>query len=84
MFPAKWPATAVIETHDGRRFDSCIEYPKGDPENPLTWGEIKEKFLALVKPVLSPKQASEIIQMVENLDSLADSRSIIKATIKTP
>jgi 2-methylcitrate dehydratase PrpD len=84
MFPARWPATAQIETHDGRRFDARMEYPKGDPENPLTWWEIKKKFLELVGPDLPSKQAHEIIQLVESLDSLADSRSIMKALIKTP
>lgn len=84
MFPEKWPATAQIETHDGRRFDARTEYPKGDPENPLTWGEIKDKFSTLVGPVLPPTQANEIIQMVENLDSLADTRSLMNVLIKTP
>jgi 2-methylcitrate dehydratase PrpD len=84
MFPERWPATAQIETHDGRRFDARVEYPKGDPENPLIWGEIKKKFLDLVGPILPPTQANEIIQMVENLDNLADTRSLMNVLIKTP
>jgi len=34
-FPGKWPATVEIRTKEGKTYKAYIEYPKGDPENPL-------------------------------------------------
>ena len=71
-YPSKWPATAEIETHDGRRYSCKIEYPKGDPENPLSYEEIKDKFFSMVQPVLPDRQANNIIQLVEDLENIRD------------
>ena len=46
-FPREWPARAVIELSDGRRFEKFVRHPKGDPENPLSWDEMNAKFRAL-------------------------------------
>ena len=32
---------------DGQRFEKFVRYPKGDPENPLSWDEMAAKFRAL-------------------------------------
>lgn len=72
MYPSKWPAEATLETKDGQTFTSRIEYPKGDPENPLSWQEIQEKFLNMVNALILPEQAKKIIERVENLETLED------------
>lgn len=46
-FPKEWPARVVIELDNGRRFEKFVRYPKGDPENPLSWEELAMKFRAL-------------------------------------
>jgi 2-methylcitrate dehydratase PrpD len=46
-FPQEWPARVAIQLTDGRSFDEYVRYPKGDPENPLTWEELAAKFQAL-------------------------------------
>ena len=50
-FPKKWPATVAITKTDGKTFSTSIEYPKGDPENPLSWDELIAKFQNLTVPV---------------------------------
>ena len=70
LYPSKWPATAKIVTHDGRTYSYHLEYPKGDPENPLSYEELKDKFLTMVQPVLPVKQAEQIIQLVEDFENL--------------
>src|SRR5438093_2694493 len=32
-FPGQWPAWAVIELQDGRKWSTTVRYPKGDPQN---------------------------------------------------
>jgi len=78
QYPSKWPATAEIETHDGRQYSCKIEYPKGDPENPLSSEEIKDKFLSMVQPVLPVQLAKKIIQLVEDLENLGDVRQVMR------
>ena len=60
-FPQEWPARVVIELEGGQRHEKFVRYPKGDPENPLTWDEMAAKFRSLAGPVLSPERCSEII-----------------------
>jgi 2-methylcitrate dehydratase PrpD len=46
-FPREWPARVAIELAGGQRYEKFVRYPKGDPENPLTWDEMAAKFQAL-------------------------------------
>jgi 2-methylcitrate dehydratase PrpD len=46
-FPQEWPAHVAIELDNGRRYEKFVRYPKGDPENPLTWDELAGKFRTL-------------------------------------
>jgi 2-methylcitrate dehydratase PrpD len=78
QYPSKWPATAKIETHDGRQYSYKIEYPKGDPENPLSYEEIKDKFLSMVNPVLPIQQAKKIILLVEDFENIEDVRQVMR------
>jgi 2-methylcitrate dehydratase PrpD len=39
-FHKKWCGTVEITTTDGRTFFKKVEYPKGKPENPLSWDEM--------------------------------------------
>ena len=67
-FPRKWPARVRIFTRDGRRFETFVEYPRGDPENPLSWDEIIEKFHALAAPVFSDARRDEIVRRVRGIE----------------
>ncbi|MGZ4816248.1 MAG: MmgE/PrpD family protein, partial [Terriglobales bacterium] len=53
VFPALQRVAVKITTTDGRSFEKQLDFPKGDPRNPLTDREIEEKFEALADPVLS-------------------------------
>ena len=75
-FPKEFRAWAEVETVDGRRLRSDIRYPKGDPENALSWDEMKEKFLALTSPVITNKRQQEIITAIESLDEMEDVRQL--------
>ena len=74
QFPQHFPAWAEVDTNDGRTLRSELIYPKGDPENPVTWNEMKEKFLLLSSPVIGPERQREIIAAVDSLDQMGDMR----------
>lgn len=46
-YPAKWPATVDVTLRSGARFEERVDYPKGDPENPLSRTELLHKLAAL-------------------------------------
>ncbi|MCP4754852.1 MAG: MmgE/PrpD family protein [Proteobacteria bacterium] len=71
-FPIKWPAWASISMKNGRTHTERIEYPKGDPENPLTWKELTDKFRYLVSPVFTASKTEDIIRAVRSLDRDTD------------
>ncbi|MBI3977196.1 MAG: MmgE/PrpD family protein [Chloroflexi bacterium] len=68
LFPKRWPATVEITLRDGRRLQTRVDYPKGDPENPLTWDELAEKFDSLVSDLLTAERRAEILAAARNLD----------------
>jgi len=45
----------------------------------LSYEELKNKFLNMVQPVLSAKQAEQIMQLAEDLENLVDVRPMLKA-----
>ena len=57
VFPALQRVIVHIDTRDGRSFNKQLDYPKGDPRNPLTDQEVEEKFAALAEGVLSDRRA---------------------------
>ncbi|MGD2016426.1 MAG: MmgE/PrpD family protein [Desulfobacterales bacterium] len=84
LYPSKWPAEAIVETTDGKAFTSRIEYPKGDPENPLSWEAIQDKFLNMVSTVCSVNQANNIIECVENLEKIENVSNVLKDLKREP
>ena len=52
MFPAKQPSKVVVKTKDGREFSEYLEYPKGDPREPMTMEDLEAKFNALSSKLL--------------------------------
>jgi 2-methylcitrate dehydratase len=50
-----------------------LDYPKGDPRNPLSDYEIEEKFTALAEPVMgeeSRRRLADAVWALEELDSV--------------
>jgi len=65
-FPREWPARVRIKLQDGQQHENFIRYPKGDPENPLTWDEMAAKFRSLAGAVLSRERCEEVIHRVSD------------------
>jgi 2-methylcitrate dehydratase PrpD len=77
-YPAKWAGWAEIETIDGKRRKSRVEMPKGEPENPLAWEELVEKFHTLTAPVFSAARRSAIIKATSQLETFRDIRGLAR------
>jgi 2-methylcitrate dehydratase PrpD len=81
-FPKKWPASVTLLTKDGKAYSTRIDFPKGDPENPLTWDELKDKFRNLVSPVFFEVKQNEIIERVRSLEKEEDLKDFLMLLLK--
>jgi len=86
VFPALQRVIVTITTTDGRSFTKQLDYPKGDPRNPLTDQEVEEKFAALAEGVLSPgaqKKLKDAIWNLEKIDSVSKLMAMMTADMET-
>lgn len=65
---AKMSAVMSVVCKDGRKLVQKVDYPKGDPPNPMTWAESREKFLSLATPVYGEKIANKFADFIEHLE----------------
>ena len=72
VFPSLQRVIVRITTTDGRTFEKQLDFPKGDPRNPLTDNEVEEKFEALAEPVLAASARKRIIEATWNLEDFAN------------
>ena len=85
VFPALQRVVVNIQTTDGRSFSKQLDYPKGDPRNPLTDQEVEEKFAALADGVLSKnaqKQLKDAVWNMERLRSVSELMALAQADIR--
>ena len=66
-FPAERWAHVSIVLNDGSRFTSSPAIARGNPENPLSDSELREKYFRLAEPVLGKNRAMLIIDWVDRL-----------------
>jgi 2-methylcitrate dehydratase PrpD len=67
------PGRVTVRTNDGREFTAEVLYPKGNPENPMTEGEFKAKFMNMAARVLGEKQSDELYRRAR---ALCDERDL--------
>jgi len=85
VFPALQRVIVNITTTDGRTFSKQLDYPKGDPRNPLSDAEIEEKFSALAEGVLSKNAQKKLVDAIWNLEkigSVSKLMAMMKADVK--
>ena len=71
-FPRQWCATAEVFTKDGKRYFTKVEYCKGDPENPLSWEELIEKFHDLSGRTMTKKRRLSIVDQMNHFEKIQD------------
>jgi len=84
VFPELQRVIVSITTTDGEEYSKQLDYPKGDPRNPLTDQEVEEKFDALSAPVLSDSARARLkdaVWALEDLGSVSDLMDRCKADV---
>jgi 2-methylcitrate dehydratase PrpD len=72
LFPRQTAARLVVNTQQ-ERLSRLIEYPLGDPANPLSLRDHQDKFFALSRRSLNDEEGHKLIKSVDDLmnDDLA-------------
>ena len=78
VFPALQRVVVTIRTTSGQEFTKQLDYPKGDPRNPLSDAEIEEKFAALASPVMGKAAQKRVRKAVWNLEKLESVSALMK------
>lgn len=73
-YPEKWGATVEVQFKNGETIMKQTDFPKGDPENPVTSDDLLEKFMKLAKdlPEDHRKMFASRVLALETLDSVAE------------
>ncbi|HPZ43537.1 MAG TPA: MmgE/PrpD family protein [Bacillota bacterium] len=74
LHPARWPAEVEIITKSGLSYCGRTDFPRGDPENPLTAGDLLQKFYDLATGPWGEHRAGvlgEAVLGLEHVENLA-------------
>ena len=70
-YPGQRSAQVEVELNDGRKFGHFQPYRKGDPELPLSDGELNDKFTELAAPVIGKAAAAALLKQLWDTERLA-------------
>jgi 2-methylcitrate dehydratase PrpD len=71
-YPREWPAWARAMLKGGREVFAHVRFPKGDPENPLSWDELIAKYHGLAGAVWAKDKVSQVQSAVQVLEREAN------------
>jgi 2-methylcitrate dehydratase len=63
-WPEKYPGIVTIHTQDGKTYAERVDYPRGTPENPVSLGELKDKFFMVTTPVIGQERGAELADLL--------------------
>jgi 2-methylcitrate dehydratase len=71
LFPEKQPSRVTVRTKQGGEFSVYLEYPKGDPREPMTMADLENKFNALAADYLDADQLKELRDWILSCEELS-------------
>lgn len=67
-----------IETADGQKRSLLVRYPKGDPEEPLSFEEVAKKGHQMTDGLIGAEKYEKIIRFVEHLEDVKNIREAME------
>ncbi len=75
---APWSMPITVKLKDGRKYTKIVDQIKGGPGNPLSKEELAARVRALAQGFLSSEQTQRSIDLVFNLEKLANPLELVK------
>jgi len=80
-YPAAWPARLAIELSDGSILSGAADYPRGNPENPVSTADLEAKFLTLVASRFGNDVAQFALTAVRSVDGCSDVATLFRDVV---
>lgn len=77
-YPVAWPSRVVLRLRDGTSIGGEVEYPRGNPENPVTTLSLEKKFRTLVGSRFGVAVAERALEAVRTLDGVRDMAGVFR------
>ncbi len=72
MYPHSWPARVCVHLAGGTRAEILLTDCAGDPSRPLTWEQLRAKFIELTQDELGEGPAQQLLGKVSRFTQLED------------
>ncbi|MBN1471300.1 MAG: hypothetical protein JW925_05940, partial [Syntrophaceae bacterium] len=66
---------------DGTEYNRHLAKPKGDPDNPLTFAELAEKYRNAAGLAISADAIAALIEKIKVLEKIKDMNEIVALTL---
>ncbi len=76
LHPARWPTAVAITLHSGQCCEDRTDYPRGDPENPVSSAELLAKFTSMATPAWGSERVQKLAQTIMELERVEDVNSL--------
>src|SRR6266446_4847731 len=77
MYPEAVANRVTVKLASGKVVSKQIDYHKGHPKNPMSDGEVEEKFQKLTRRILDRSRARRILDAVWNLEKTKDVSKVL-------
>src|SRR5579883_1125918 len=71
-YPEAWPARVTVTLADGTVLKGSSDFPRGNPENPVSTEGLEEKFRSLVAPRFGDAVAERAIEKIRRMENCED------------
>jgi 2-methylcitrate dehydratase len=81
LFPAQQCSRVTVTTTSGEKHTRRVDYPKGDPRDPMTPEELQIKFDALAEPVMSARRRTKLRDAIFGLEAVERVGDLMALTV---
>lgn len=71
-YPAAWPARVTVTLEDRTVVRGESDFPRGNPENPVSTEGLEEKFRSLIVPRFGKTVAARALEQIGRVESITD------------
>jgi 2-methylcitrate dehydratase PrpD len=78
-YPASWPVRLKVTFRDGRVERRAADFPRGNPENPVSTAELEAKFLSVLQPRFGTETTNRALDVAGSVESCSDMAALFSA-----
>ena len=78
VYPDRYANKVEMILRSGERFETRVDFAKGSFENPMSFGQVVEKFRSLAGKVINKDRMDPLIEKVESIEKLDDIRKLTR------